>query len=111
MKSYEFAAANLDTSAGFREGPRGTHTSRTSMAAELERVLRTGAHGDALEKLVLDANVLEKATMAGRALTLQRLKELYALDNVVPVFRVLSDLWGSRSRITSPTCPPGGVGP
>lgn len=68
------------------------------MTAELEKVLRTGADGEELETLVLEANVLGKATMAGRTLTFQRLRELYALDNAVPVFRVLSDLWARDPR-------------
>lgn len=90
---YAFFTEALDLNAGFREGPRGTHTSRTSMSVELEKILRAGAVGEQLETLVLEANALEKATMAGRALSLQRLTELYALDHEVPLFRVLRKLW------------------
>ncbi|MBB1249938.1 hypothetical protein [Rhizobium sp. G21] len=84
---------NAQDSAGFREGAKGTHTSRTIMLAELERVLRTGASDKALEAIVLHENLLEKNTTSGRALSLQRLRELYGLDNSVPMFRTLSHLW------------------
>ncbi|MDX0695441.1 hypothetical protein [Sinorhizobium medicae] len=83
---------------GFREGPKGTHTSRTIMVAELDRVLRAGALGEELESAVLDENILEKATTSGRSLTLQRLRELYGLDSSIPLFRTLSSLWAKDPK-------------
>ncbi|ESZ30426.1 hypothetical protein [Mesorhizobium sp. L2C084A000] len=92
MGSFDFIAS-AKGDAGFREGAKGTHTSRTIMVAELERVLREGSSGQALDKIVIEDNLLEKATTSGRALTLQRLKELYGLDQSIPIFRTLSTLW------------------
>ena len=43
-------------------------------------------------KLILDDNILGKSTSSGRALTLQRLKELYSFDLSVPIFRVFLTL-------------------
>ncbi len=82
-----------DLSAGFREGQKGTHTSRTIMLAELRRVLSTNLASDALAKAIIHENVLEKSTTSGRILTLQRLKELYGLDDAIPLYRVLRSLF------------------
>lgn len=82
-----------DPVAGFREGAKGTHSSRTTMVRELGRVLESGLMGVQLERAVLDENLLEKATSSGRALSLQRLKELYGLNEATPVFGVLRLLW------------------
>ena len=82
--------------AGLRFGPKGTHTSRTIMLAELSELLAAvpseGMRTDYAAAIV-DENVLGKATMATRRLTNQRLGELYALDPRVPIFRVLRRLW------------------
>jgi len=42
---------------------------------------------------VIEDNVLGKLTVATRKLTLQRLSELYALDPLCPLFRLLRGLW------------------
>ena len=89
---------SVDIDAGFREGPRGTHSSRTLMRVELERVLRSGAVGEEVDRLVLEENLLEKATTSGRSLTLQRLRELYAFDEALPLYRVLRELWRLDSK-------------
>jgi hypothetical protein len=82
--------------AGFRDGDRGTHTSRTSMVAELADLL--AACPDATTRAdfttaIVDGNALGKATHATRKLTAQRLAELYGLDNAIPLFRLLRGLW------------------
>jgi len=100
MTGFKFLIA-IDPDAGFREGQKGTHTSRTIMLAELTRVLSTELAGDALTEAIIHENVLEKSTTSGRTLTLQRLKELYGLDDAIPLYRVLSYLW-ARERIALP---------
>ena len=84
------------TKAGLRFGPKGTHTSRTIMLADLSELLTTvprdGTRAD-YASAIIDDNVLGKATAATRRLTNQRLGELYALDPGVPIFRVLHRLW------------------
>lgn len=45
-----------------------------------------------VRKPVLDDNVLGKATSSARALTLQRLKELYSFDRTAPIFIVFAGL-------------------
>jgi hypothetical protein len=82
--------------AGFRAGDRGTHTSRTIMLAELTAMLAAvAASAPRTEYLaaIVEENCLGKATASTRSLTYQRLSELYALDPVVPLFRVLRRLW------------------
>lgn len=93
MSCFDFSPAErmLDSNVGFREGSRGTHTSRTMMLAELALLLPRDIRN--LDRTVVEDNALEKATMAGRRLALQRLRELYALNSSVPVFLVLSRLW------------------
>ena len=82
--------------AGFRFGNRGTHTSRTIMLAEVEDLFAAvepgAAYADYLAA-VADENVLGKPTVTTRRSTCQRLRELYALDPCVPIFRVLRRLW------------------
>jgi hypothetical protein len=82
--------------AGFRFGPIGTHTSRTIMLAELAAVLAvvpSDAKADDYRSAAVEGNCFAKQTVATRRLTFQRLRELYALDPAVPVFRVLRRLW------------------
>lgn len=44
-------------------------------------------------RAIVDENVLGKPTTATRRLTYQRLREVYALDTRIPLFRVLRRLW------------------
>lgn len=82
--------------AGFRFGEKGTHTSRTIMLADLDELFAAvppdGTRADYAAAIV-DENALGKATAATRRLTHQRLRELYALDPRVPIFRILRRLW------------------
>lgn len=82
--------------AGFRFGHIGTHTSRTMMLDELAAtflsVTAAGKPADYATAIIVE-NCLGKATGSTRRLTLQRLRELYALDPTVPVFRILRRLW------------------
>jgi hypothetical protein len=82
--------------AGFRLGHIGTHTSRTMMLEELSATLdavavkgKSSDYGAA----VVEENCLRKRTVSTRRLTFQRLRELYALDPGVPIFRILRRLW------------------
>lgn len=82
--------------AGFRFGHIGTHTSRTIMLDELSAVLAAvplngKPHG--YRAAIVEENCLGKQTVSTRRLTLQRLRELYALDPAVPLFRILRRLW------------------
>jgi hypothetical protein len=82
--------------AGFRFGHIGTHTSRTIMLNELTAVLAAVARNgkpDQYRAAIVDDNCLGKQTASTRRLTLQRLRELYALDPAVPIFRILRRLW------------------
>ena len=82
--------------AGFRFGPKGTHTSRTMMLEELSRVLeatRQDARRADYAATIVDGNCLSKPTASTRRLSNQRLGELYGLDPMIPLFRVLRRLW------------------
>ncbi len=46
---------------------------------------------------VINGNCLSKRTNANRAISLQHLKELYALDANVPLFRVFRDTWANHA--------------
>ena len=82
--------------AGFRFGHIGTHTSRTIMLDELATVF-AAVPADAKAAVYVDAiveeNCLAKQTVSTRRLSMQRLRELYALDPSVPIFRILRRLW------------------
>jgi hypothetical protein len=81
---------------GFRNGPRGVHTSRTIMFAELHDLLAAlpaTATREEYRQAILRDNVLGKKTLATRRGTAKRLGELYALDLRVPLFRLLRFFW------------------
>lgn len=94
MAKLAFLSRNdqADVGAGFRQGPRGTHSSRTIMLDELSSLIASDGLSSDIRKLILEDNVLGKSTSSGRALTLQRLKELYSFDSAVPIFRVFLGL-------------------
>jgi len=81
---------------GFHTGDKGTHTSRTMMLSELSQLLEA-VPGEVTrttyEAAIKEDNCLHKRTVATRKLTFQRLKELYALDSNILLFRLLRDLW------------------
>ena len=81
---------------GFRFGAKGTHTSRTMMLEELSRVLAAvgqNARRTDYAAAIVDDNCLSKPTASTRRLSNQRLGELYGLDPIIPLFRVLRRLW------------------
>lgn len=81
---------------GFRDGDKGTHSSRTLMLDELRLLL---AHANATTTmaeyrlLAVEENVLAKPTRTTREHTVRKLKALYGLDPTIPVFRTLVQLW------------------
>lgn len=81
---------------GFTNGPGGTHTSRTMMLAEL-RLLLAACPRDATfedyQVAIIDDNVLLKNTLTTRVRTRRGLRELYALNRKILLFRALRDLW------------------
>ena len=81
---------------GFRDGDRGTHTSRTIMLAELRLLLQgnpaTATKSD-YKASIIDDNILGKPTQSTRQVTAQRLSQLYSLDTSVTVFRLLRFFW------------------
>jgi len=85
---------------GFAVDPGGTHTSRTMMLAELRLLLDAcpaSAGYEDYRQAIVDDNVLLKDTATTRLRTLRGLRELYALDRGVLLFRALRDLWDDSS--------------
>ncbi len=82
---------------GFLFGRSGPHTARTLMLDELGTLLdcvgSTHASLEAFKSAITDDNCLSKASGKTRDLTFRHLKELYALDPAVPLFRTLSYFW------------------
>ena len=60
---------------------------------ELFAAVPLDAERDVYAEAVLEENVLGKQTVATRRHSFQRLRELYALDLRIPIFRVLRRLW------------------
>lgn len=84
------------TAFGFRFGDKGTHTSRTIMLHELEALLQSCPKESTrieYDQAVIAHNCLGKQTVASRELSAQRLRELYALDPTVPLFRLMRSFW------------------
>jgi hypothetical protein len=81
---------------GFRDGDRGTHSSRTIMLRELELLFEATEPAAVVadyRRAVVDENVLGKPTNITREHTVRKLKALYGLDPAIPVFRAMRRLW------------------
>ena len=81
---------------GFVNEPVGTHGSRTMMLAELRLLLAACQMSASLEEYrsaIVDENVLLKKTVTTRKDSFRRLRELYALNKNILLFRALRDLW------------------
>jgi hypothetical protein len=85
---------------GFDEAPRGVHTSRTMMLAELEFVM--GALGSVVtpanvRHAILEENVLGKATRSGRKNSATKLIDLYSFNPEHQLFYAFEILWRDAS--------------
>jgi hypothetical protein len=70
------------------------------MLAELRLLLAVKSVGfEEYRAAILDDNVLLKKTVATRRESLRRLRELYALNPNILVFRALRDLWDDDSQL------------
>ena len=89
------------TEQGFKFGDKGAHTSRTMMLEELTGLLASCPADSKRQDYVratTEDNCLGKRTVSTRKLTLQRLSELYGLDEGVPLFRLLRVFWDTDER-------------
>lgn len=80
---------------GLKFSDGGAHISRTMMLAELSDALAAvpvGSTPEDYRSAVLGRNVLAKTTDSTRKKTLRHMRELYALDEAVPVFSLLRKL-------------------
>lgn len=81
---------------GFRIDPIGTHLSRTIMLEDLRVLLASRplpSTTDSYRAAVIEENVLAKKTATTRRISFDRLRELYAIDPDILLFRALRDLW------------------
>lgn len=94
--SLELPPAASDLKAfGIKSSGGGTHISRTTMLPELDILLEAvsqGASADDYRDAILQRNVLGKTTDSTRQKTLRHLRELYVLDEKVPIFGLLRKL-------------------
>lgn len=81
---------------GCKFTPGGAHISRTMMLGELEVLLSCipeGAPSEDYADMIIARNVLSKTTESTRQKTLRHLRELYGLDEKVPLFRLLRKMY------------------
>lgn len=81
---------------GFNNDPVGTHGSRTIMLKELQLLLAACPRPtdyEGFRTAIIEENVLLKNTVTTRKESFRRLRELYALDEELVLFRALWDLW------------------
>jgi len=94
--SPNFPAASPELEAfGFKFSSGGAHISRTMMLVELNAVLAAVPVGSGTadyHEAILQRNVLGKTTDSTRQKSLRHLRELYALDELRPIFRLLRKL-------------------
>ena len=80
---------------GFKFSSGGSHISRTLMLKEFEAVLANVPPGSSVAEYrnsILQRNVLGKTTDSTRQKSLRHLRELYALDEGIPIFGLLRKL-------------------
>jgi hypothetical protein len=85
-----------DSDFAFKTGAGGVHDSRTMMLADLRTLLDVCPPLAGLEQYrsaAVDDNVLHKRSHTARSGAFRRLRELYAFDREVLLFRALRDLW------------------
>jgi hypothetical protein len=81
---------------GLKFSPGGAHISRTMMLTELGKVLDNVALGSSPSDYcaaIIQRNVLGKPTDSTRQKSLRHLRELYALDEATPLFKLLRKLY------------------
>ncbi|MGB4097795.1 MAG: hypothetical protein WBM02_00130 [bacterium] len=81
---------------GFKDGNHTVHTSRTIMLRELSQLFDLLPEDAGLKdysRAVIDDNMLGKATLSNRKLTIRHLKSGYGLSPDIPIFRHLRRLW------------------
>jgi len=86
----------LSNEHGFINEPVGAHSSRTMMLADLRLLLAACPQSSSLEEYrsaIVEENVLLKKTVATRKASFRWMRELYALDRKIHLFRALRDLW------------------
>jgi hypothetical protein len=82
---------------GMKFSGGGAHISRTMMLKELTAALvavLTGSAATEYRDAILLRNVLGKTTDSTRRKSFRHLRELYALNEVTPIFRLLRKLYG-----------------
>jgi hypothetical protein len=80
---------------GLKFSAGGAHISRTMMLQELDSVLaavKSGSSPSDYREAILQRNVLSKTTDSTRQKSLRHLRELYGLDEAVPIFALLRKL-------------------
>lgn len=86
---------------GFVAGKRSVHQARSMMGTEIIALLD---HADAsvgvdgYKRMVVDDNLLNKATSRNRSITYDYLRILYGLDSRFALFRAVRSLWPSDAE-------------
>src|SRR4051794_35793412 len=81
---------------GFKFSAGGAHISRTMMLTELSAVLMNLRHGSDTadyRDAIVNRNILGKTTDSTRQKSLRHLRELYGLDESLPIFGTLRKLY------------------
>jgi len=93
--------SSLPSQYGFINETGGAHSSRTMMLSDLRLLLAACPQSASLEEYksaIVDENVLLKKTVSTRQVSFRRLRELYALDGKILLFRALRDLWDEDTQ-------------
>ncbi len=80
---------------GIKFSAGGTHNSRTMMLSELDALLAAVPVGSSVadySQAILRQNVLAKSTDSTRQKSLRHLRELYGLNEAIPIFGILRKL-------------------
>lgn len=96
-----FTIPETATAYGFRLKPGGAHGSKTMMLPDtrlLFAVSTPATDFDALQRLVMEENVLLKGTLSNREEVFKRLGELYGLRKELLLYRALRILWETGEK-------------
>ena len=82
--------------AGFKMSGGGPHQSKTLMLTELATFIQASSESAlSARELIIEQNILGKATLSARKIALARLTGLYAVTEHVPISAVMFALWSN----------------
>lgn len=94
--THKIERGSMPEKMGFSRSQLGGHRARSMMSAELELLFSAvpeNAAPEVYREAILSLNVLEKSTASNRKYSYSCLRDFYALDPCIPLFKGLRRMW------------------